>query len=250
MFRETMPRLFELRELIEDPSSPDAYFADFELQLRDPLANEIFLGRERELQLLDVASWDALKSEARPYLTARDRDGRGWSQLVDILNQARAHNHLVSRGCSDVAFVPREENPTPDLEATLSGQKILCEVKTINISDEAVKHQVEQAAGSTRADVNVGLLSKLTKTLDYAKKQMLAYDDRAECIAFITINFDDWSGQYKANYYAQIDQHLESEPINGIQIVFYNGRTPFHAQITMRNAFVINETGWSAPEAQ
>lgn len=79
---------------------------------------------------------------------------------------------------------------------------------------------------------------------------MLAYDNRAECIAFIMINFDDWSGQYKANYYAQIDQHLESEPIDGIEVVFYNGRTPFHAQVTMRNACVVNEAAWPTPEPQ
>jgi len=47
------------------------------------------LAREREFQRLDDAAWEFLKDEALPYLSARDRKGRGWEQLISILNQAR-----------------------------------------------------------------------------------------------------------------------------------------------------------------
>ncbi|HEM7888945.1 MULTISPECIES: hypothetical protein [Burkholderia] len=248
MFRADMPRVFELRDLIEEPQAPEAYFQDFELTLCDGLAREIWLAREREFQLLDAASWEALKEEARPYLTRHDPGGRGWSQLINILNQARAHNHLAARGCSGVAFVPRGKKPTPDLEGTLNDRKVLCEVKSINISAEEAERRNTRAVGSITASLDGKFLKKLTSTLCKAKSQMLAYDNGAACIAFIIIDFDDFLGQYKADYYAQIDQHLESEPVQGIEIVIYNQRTAFHPHITMRSAFVVNEAAWPKPE--
>lgn len=244
-----MPRVFELRDLIDEPQSPDAYFQDFELTLCDGLAREIWLAREREFQLLDATSWETLKEEAQPYLTRHDPSGRGWSQLINILNQARAHNHLVARGCSDVAFVPRGKKPTPDLEGRLNDRKVLCEVKTLNISAEEAERRNTWAVGATTASLDGKFLKKLTSTLCKAKSQMLAYDNGAAYIAFIIINFDDFFGEYKADYYAQIDQHLESEAVQGIEIVIYNQRTAFHPRITMRSAFVVNEAGWPKPEA-
>ena len=248
MLREMMPRLFQLRDLIENPSAPGAYFRDFELELRTKLTREIFLARERELNLLDAVSWEALKNEARPYLTRRDPGGRGWSQLIDILNQARAHNYLVGRGCSGVAFVPRGENPTPDLEAILNHQKLLCEVKTINISDKEVERQNTQNAGRPVITLPNEFLTKLTRTLHQARGQMFAYNDSAACVTLVIINFDDLFTEYKVDYYAQIDQHLASESVGGTEIVIYNQRTLFHSHITMQNAFVVNEAEWPAPD--
>jgi hypothetical protein len=86
-----MPRVDELRALIDDPSKPSAYFQNFDESVcAEPSAGGVWLAREREFQRLDPASWEFLKAEARPYLTARDAKGRGWEQLIAILNQARA----------------------------------------------------------------------------------------------------------------------------------------------------------------
>lgn len=47
-------------------------------------------------------------------------------------------------------------------------------------------------------------------------------------IAFVAIDFDDFLGEYKEDYYAQIDGHLEANPVPGVEIFFYNSRTAFH----------------------
>lgn len=140
-----MPRVFELRDLIEQSLASSAYFQDFEATLGDRLARAIWLAREREFPRLDAVSWEALKSEAHPYLILHDPNERGWQQLIDVLNQARAHNYLVELGCCGVRFVPRGKKETPDLEGTLDTRRVLCEVKTVNISkDEANRRNTGQ----------------------------------------------------------------------------------------------------------
>jgi hypothetical protein len=247
MFQASMPRVFELRDLIEQPLAPNAYFQDFETVLGKRLARRaIWLAREREFQRLDADSWEALKSEARRYLTLHDPNGRGWQQLLDVLNQARAHNYLVDLGCSGVRFVPRARKETPDLEGTLDTRKVLCEVKTVNISEGEANRRNRGQGGYVTNSLNKQFLKKLKSTLAKAKSQMEAYNayGNAVCIAFLIINFDDLFGEYKADYYRQIDQYLEFEPIPGIDIVFYNQQTAFHLDVSMRSALVVNEASW------
>ena len=158
-----MPRVFELLDLIEHPLAPSAYFPDFETgrDPRDRFRRAAWLAREREFQRLDAESWKALKSEARAYLTRHDPNGRGWQQLIDVLNQARAHNYLVELGCSGVRFVPRGTKETPDLEGTLDTRKVLCEVKTINISEQEANRRNSGQGGYISNSLNDQFLKKL-----------------------------------------------------------------------------------------
>jgi hypothetical protein len=65
--RRQLPRLFELRDLIADPASPDEYFQDFETRLQgEPSCLPVFVCWERKLQFLDEEAWKALKNEATP----------------------------------------------------------------------------------------------------------------------------------------------------------------------------------------
>jgi hypothetical protein len=246
MLRASMPRVFELRDLIEQPLAQSVYFQDFEIVLGDRLARAIWLAREREFQRLDAVSWEALKSEARPYLTLHDPNVRRWQQLIDVLNQARAHNYLVELGCSSVRFVPRGRKETPDLEGTLDTRRVLCEVKTINISAYEADRRNTGQGGYISNSLNEQFLKKLESTLSKAKSQMQVYDagGNARRIAFLIINFDDSFAEYKADYYSQIDQHLAFKPIEGVDIVFYNQQTAFHVDVSMRSALVINEASW------
>jgi hypothetical protein len=232
-----MPRVFELRDLIEQPPAPSAYFHDFESRLGSRLRRAAWLAREREFQRLDAESWEALKTEARPYLTLPNPNGRGWQQLIDVLNQARAHNYLAEIGCSGVRFVPRGRKKTPDLEGTLGARKVLCEVKTINISE------LEANRRNTGEGGYITFLKKLANTLDNAKSQMEIYDigGNSMRIVFLIINFDDSFAEYEDHYYSQIDEHLASEAVQGIDIVFYNQQTAFHVEVSMRSALVVNE---------
>lgn len=184
MSRKEMPRVYELRDLIDDPSKPSAYFQNFDSLLRDEPSKKLtWLAREREFQRLDAESWQRLKDEALPFLTAHNAKGRGWEQLISILNQARAHNYLVDHGCSQVRFIPRSQKQgqkTPDLGAELNGQKVLCEVKTINISEAEAHKRQTGVAGSTSNFLDEAFFKKLESTLHEAKCQIDAYDGRVE----------------------------------------------------------------------
>ncbi len=246
MSRSEFPRVHELIDLIEDRESPAAYFQDFDNSLHDsPEKKRVWLAREAEFDKLDQAAWDALKSEACPHLANWDVK-RGWQQLITILNQARAYNFLRNIGCSTVRFVPRatqEGNKTPDLEARSCGLRVLCEVKTINVSDKeaSARHNGQVRTTSDRLDTR--FLNKVRSTLERAKAQIEAFENGEESkrIAFMVIDFDDSLGQYKKEYYAQIDDFLACDPVVGVEIVFYNQRTPFHTQISMKFATVVNE---------
>ncbi|MGI0134942.1 MAG: hypothetical protein ACREBW_08310 [Candidatus Micrarchaeaceae archaeon] len=238
-----LPRVCELICLIEDQSAPSAYFQDFENSVRnDPEKKQVWLAREAELSKLDENAWDYLKNEARPYLTKRDPK-RGWAQLISILNQARAYGYLQSIGCSTPRFIPSDSKKTPDLEADLNGGKVLCEVKTIGPSDEEVTARCNNTVRTTKDCLETGFCKKLSSTLEQAKNQMEAYDGggSARQIVFAIINFNDLWAQYKENYYRQVDDYLGKNPVPGIEIVFFNQRTPFHAQVRMSHATVVNE---------
>lgn len=242
-----MPRVYELQDLIDDRSAPDAYFQEFDASLRDESEKrKTWLARERTFQRLDEEAWKFLKNEAQPYLTKPDSKGRGYQQLISMLNQAWAYEYLLDVGCRGVAFIPSgivNGQETPDLEGELGERRVLCEVKTLGISDDEAARRKAKGAGSTVAKLEFGFLNKLTCALLKAASQMKSYDASTDIrrIAFVAIDFDDFLGEYKENYYAHIDCHLAANSVPGIEILFYNSRTAFHRPISMKYAKVINE---------
>ncbi len=244
-----MHRVYELRDLIIDSSASCAYFQDFDNSVRsEPSKKQAWLELERVFQRLDPTSWEFMKNEVLPYLTARNPNGRGWQQLISILNQARAHNYLVDMGCEKVHFIPRSDTQgqkTPDLEGELNGASVLCEVKTVNISEIEVSRRQSGSVGTITTSLETGFLNKLMSDLHAAKRQMELYDGSFSTrrIAFILINFDDLLAEYKAHYFEQIDQHLADNPVHGIDIVFFNQKTTFHCMVVMRHAIVVTEAG-------
>jgi hypothetical protein len=134
LHRAQLPRVFELCDLVEQSSSPDAYFRYFEESLSAiPQKMKQFRDIERDLQGLDTDAWTFLKGEVTPLLVAKDSK-RGWQSLFDKLNQAKAYNHLKDAGYLNIRFVSPSSvrgQQTPDLQA----DGALCEVKTINMSE-------------------------------------------------------------------------------------------------------------------
>jgi hypothetical protein len=175
MFRDRLPRLYELRDLIADRTSPDAYFNDdFETLLQDDLAMAAFVRWEQKLQHLDAHAWKALKDEASQYLTRRD-PRRGHHQLFDILGQAEGYQHLRNIGCSNVRFIPRSDKEglrTPDLEGFIDSQRVLCEVKTINISDDEVRARREHTPRAIESRLDEGFYRKLRFDVTEARDQL------------------------------------------------------------------------------
>ncbi len=247
MFRTQMPRLYELRDLKPDPTSPNVYFQNFEQHVRESPhhVEQIYLRWEKELQGLDSNAWEFLKGEASPYLVHKDRSGRGWQQLFDILNQARAYNYLRTLSCSNVRFIPRAEKQglrTPDLEAVLGPERILCEVKTVSISQEEVRARNDFTVRSIAIRLEGGFFRKLRSDILDAKDQMHAYDAMGTAQRYVYINpcFDDFLAQCKEEYFRQIDQYLSDNPIPAVKLIFHNDHTAFYKPLAMTNATVVN----------
>jgi len=250
MFHSKLPRFFELRELVQPPAEiHNSIFSDFENSLdTTPEKYAAFLAWENELQKVDESPWADLKQEASPYLM-RDKKGRGWEPLFNILNQALAYGYLKNDlGCSRLQFIKRSTGKTPDLQGHLNGIDVLCEVKTINISKEEVTARKDSADGKfeakqTQNQLKDPFFKKLLLTIEVAKKQIKAYgkQDHPRGIAFFVVNFDDFYSEYKEDYYFQIDQYLSQNPVSEIEVVFFNKRTIIHKRITMASATVVNQ---------
>jgi hypothetical protein len=175
LFRSQLPRFYELKQL-SDPSNKDAYFQNFEDHLQDKACFKTFVPWEENLQGLDGAAWVSLKSKASTYLK-RNKKARGWRQLFDALGQACAYNYLRKHeGCSAVHFIPESNGETPDLEGVCDHERVLCEVKTINISDDEVAARRKPSVVSNAcSQLEDGFFRKLDLDIAKARSQLKSY---------------------------------------------------------------------------
>jgi hypothetical protein len=251
MFREKLPRMYELRDHIESPDSLNPFWKNLDVNLQNEGKRIKCLPYEDALQSLDETAWEFIKKEATIKLTKWDeKNARGQQQLFDILNQAMAYKYLLREiGCSNIRFIPRSSKiKTPDLEGILWHINVICEVKTINISENEAFTRREMSSGRPRCDqpprkLDQAFWDKLWDTLVKAKKQIETYasGNGRRNIVYIFINFDDMWDTYREQYFQEIDDFLSSNIIQGIEIVFHNQRTVSNEIITMKNATVFNE---------
>lgn len=225
MYRKELPRIYELADLLPNPLPEKAYFRDLNETLAAwPQKRKQFQDIERDLQGLDVAAWAYLKAQVAPLLTAK-HESRGWQPLFDKLNQAKAFNYLVDKGHANVHFFPESDvkgQQTPDLEATLDKWNVLCEVKTINISEIEAFRRCKQDVGTVICQLGDGFFRKLASDLAQAKKQILAHrsDGTTKQIAYVVANFDDQLHEYVDRYRVQIDQFMVSNAVPELEVVF------------------------------
>jgi Protein of unknown function (DUF2442) len=214
VFRSQLPRFYELKDL-SDPSNKDAYFQNFEDHLQDETCFRTFVRWEENLQGLDAAAWTSLKSKACTYLN-RNKKGRGWQQFFNVLGEACGYNYLGKyEGCSAVRFIPESNDRTPDLEGVRDHERVLCEVKTINISDEEVRaRRVPSVVRKLSNQLEEGFFGKIDSDIACAKSQLDSYDPHgdAQHLVYINICFDDLFALYKEDYFQQIQRHLLEHP--------------------------------------
>jgi hypothetical protein len=225
MSRHELPRIYELRDSLANPSSQNTYFQDFENSIAaHPVKRKHFIHIEADLSGLDLVAWTYLKTEVA-HLFERKDPKRGWQAAFDKLNQAKAYNHLGRLGCADVEFIPESTasgEKTPDLQGRLGTIRVLCEVETINPSDnEAI------ARGQIIARVIPGRLPdaffrKLAATLTAAELQMDSYcpDTDVRRIVYVILNFDDNLHEHFEDYLQQLRSFLGAAPLPKVEIVF------------------------------
>jgi hypothetical protein len=245
-FARVFSRLYELKDAVPDPTHPDAYFQNFEKRLEESehIRNQ-YMKVERPLEALDENAWHDILERAAP-LTVQRHATRGWQSLFDTLNEAKAYAYLQRLGCSDIAFIERASKRTPDLRAVLDGRPVLCEVKTVNVSQDETDRRDRIQRGeifvtSVEASVTSGMLNKVTSTLVHAIEQLDREDPNrtARRFVFTVLHFDDWVGDYQTEYIAQLDAHLAANPIAGAELVFCPASDLFERRFMMRSATVV-----------
>lgn len=222
-------RIQELRDASILLDSSNCYFRAGDDKLTDPLKRPFFLAIEKDLIGLDETAWAALKNEVLDRLSAKV-PGRGWEQLFSILNQARGYNFLAARGYTNIEFIPRTKSKTPDLMAKTGEITVLCEVKTIHISQDEVDRRQEGGVISINRDVSPEFVEKLHRVINEAKIQMEAFKSNStdQHIAYLVINFDDSLHEYAPRYETQIRADLARNRHDGVEVIL-DIKPPFYS---------------------
>ncbi len=233
-YRRQLPRLFELHDLLPYPLPAEAYFQDFEKSLgKTPQKLKQFRDVEDDLQCLDGAAWRSFKEEIRGLkLLERKDPKRGWQAVFDKLNEAKGYRYLKRVGYTDIRFLPRakrRDEQTPDLEAKRGAEIALCEVKTINVSDAEVERARAGAVSSVAGQLDQMFIRKFNNTITLAKSQLEAHHAAVatKLIAYVVLNFDDLLHEYADRYRMQIESHLESSPVPGVEVIL-DIKPPFY----------------------
>jgi hypothetical protein len=95
-----------------------------------------------------------------------------------------------------VQFIPRSKQAgvrTPDLQAMSDSRTTICEVKTINISENEVERLRTGGVGTTLLAVEDGLLKKLASDLRNAEIQIreICPTNDVRRIIYLIVNFDN-----------------------------------------------------------
>jgi hypothetical protein len=215
-----LPRVYELVASLKD--APRSYFKNFVTSIRDnPLKRKHFIDIEAELARLDAVAWDHLRTKVGPLFMKKEK-ARGWQGAFSELNEAKAYNFLIRRGCTSVEFIPRRsDSKTPDLRAKLGSVDVLCEAKTINRSEREVVARTRNGVSSVANRLPTEFFTKLTSTIRRADQQMAASSSAPDIkrIVYLVINFDDSLHEYVDDYLAQIQQRKEEFVVPGLEIV-------------------------------
>jgi hypothetical protein len=226
VYRKELPRIYEFRDSLPDPVPASAYFQNLDKSLSEnPQKLRQYRDLEQDLAALDPAAWAFLKSDVTPLFRVK-HEMRGWQQLFDKLNQAKAYNHLKRVGYETVRFLPPSSvqgRKTPDLEARKDSRRALCEVKTINVSDIEAHRRVLGGVIEVSDQLKPGFFGKLTSDLALAQEQMAAFDaDPAVTkLAYVIVNFDDSLHEYADRYREQIERYMADHPTPALEVAFF-----------------------------
>ena len=218
--RDEFPRLSELQDISIRLNSLAAYFQKDDSKFSHPWKKPLFARIEDDLRTLDMIAWKTLKSEAAKRLI-RTKE-RGWQPLFDTLNEAKGYNHLLAIGCTNIQFIPRSTNRTPDLQADFASVRTFCEVKTVNLSQAEIERFRTGGVGTTLLEVDDGLLKKIKSDLENAADQMRNFcaDDGARRIVYLVVNFDN-NADMALEYQQQVRDFVATNTPPDVEVTMF-----------------------------
>lgn|GEM_PF-1205814 len=221
-------RIGEIAHKVLKQNPCNTFFQDFQSRLDGKLGKRAALEfYEVKLTSLSENDWVILRSKVISQFI-HPNSKRAWQSPFNILNEAIAYSYFLKDGCEGVAFIPEGNSKTPDISILKKGQKIACEVKTINVSDEKVRtdkiNQLRWTRGRPSLVCSISdqlspkfFETKVRKTIDQNLEKFRNYPDALR-VFFFVMNFDDRFHEYADRYFVQIEQWLDgrSIPVDGV----------------------------------
>ena len=218
-------RLSELVSLHHPEDKGSRFYNFWETFYEIPERVQAFSLIEKELSALDDKSWCFLRDEAKK-LCVKSDERRGWNQLFEKLNETKGYCFLKLIGCSDIRFIPRATKnniETPDLVGWRNTSQALCEVKTINISDDLVSARINISVMSAENKLTAGLINKLESTITKAASQLNSYSKSpdTEKYIYLVIAYDD-DLDYRNELNTQTRDLFNAMNLVGVDLVIHN----------------------------
>ena len=186
---ERFPRLGRLWDRSKT-AAVDNYFGIYDSPRLFQGTEKQFIAWEGLLQTLDPESLKIFLRKAAGRVAACSNPERGWSQLVECMNEVRGYQYAQSLGYTTVRLLDEQAHLLPDIEASKADGKCLIEVKTIQESDKELqmRGQVQRA----ETGLPQSLKRRLRKHYSHATKQIAGHPraENARKICYMVINLD------------------------------------------------------------
>ena len=118
------------------------------------------------------------------------REGQKKQGFFNQLNEAFAYRYLVnSKGVENIQFLKEGRSKTPDIKFVVNNKQLYCEVKTLGISDDEIKHRKTSSSGDPIDEyLSDGFLNKFKYAVESAWEQINSCGTNG--LAYIHVNFD------------------------------------------------------------
>lgn len=166
------------------------YFGIYNSPTLFPGTEKQFIEWESLLQSLDSHSLEIFLEKAAGLVTACIDAERGWSQLVECINEVRGYGYALSLGYTKVRLLREQADPLPDIEASNADERCLVEVKTIQKSDLNIEMRGQVQKGESGLPVRLKRL--LRRRYSKAIEQITGHtwNSSARKICYMIINVD------------------------------------------------------------
>lgn len=182
-----------------------------------PELGDDYRAYERALNCLDPKSWTELRTKAVNHFMDH-RPGQLKQGFFNQLNDAFAYRHLVRRGFRQVRVLREDGKTQPDLEYFDGSEKLLCEVKTLGVSDKEIarRHAPRRFRSCIYCELDVAFLSKLRVTLDAAQRQISAHG--CSGMVYLVILFDDFTLENYNKYRKQVHSCIQAHTAKSVYV--------------------------------
>ncbi len=218
MYRSLLPRIYEIKDLCTNDTEHSYFNRLDNIITNSSLAKDFYKCLDDELFQLDHNSWDFFKSDIISEIATYDKN-RGWFQLFNRLNEVKGFIYLKNIGCSNVKFIERSREKTPDLKGKLDEENIYCEVKTINISESEIEKRKKPKLRRCSYDLPDEFFNKLSKVIQSAELQF--FEKSEKNIIYIIINFDEISFDPQEKFFEDIECFLKKVDVIS-KVIIYN----------------------------